>query len=96
MKVEAGTPEAGKYRLVWHVPMCRALTNVKWVDDETQQYCTYTFGLDFPAYQTHQAKKIELRPKEGAIFIDPIEGLNEEALVTDKAEDVVLELQGIL
>ena len=109
MRIVAGTPEAYKYNLVWHVPLCKALNNVKWVDDETQEYCTfklgyctfklghlnYRSGLGVVELRTHQAKKIEIRPRERVIFIDPIEGLDQEALLRelDKTEGLTKELQ---
>ena len=41
MRVVAGTAEARKYRLVWHVPKCVALDYVHWVDDVTCEYAQY-------------------------------------------------------
>ena len=78
MRLVGGTAEAQRYNTVWHVPLCKQLINVCWVDDDTHQYALVTTHGFFLVPEVHQAKKIEIRPKQGLILIDPIEGVSDE------------------
>ena len=91
MRVVAGTAEARKYRLVWHVPKCIALDHVFWVDSDTSEYCQFYIPIRLspihmePDTYTTKCKKIELRPLLGTILIDPVEGLDEESITEELA-----------
>lgn len=91
MRIEAGTPSALGYRRVWDVSRCRSLLNVKWVDDETHQYGVNVFTTWAFKTETIQAKKIELAPAIGTIFIDPIEGVKEEDVEAPLKQELVHE-----
>lgn len=95
MRVVGGTYASLPYRLVWHVPRCKALDHIHWVDDETNEYAQFDVPIRFDwatgeaAEKIHKVKKIELRPKQGVVLIDPIEGLEPETTEITEVKDAI-------
>ena len=91
MRVVAGTLEARRFRLVWHVPKCVALDYVHWVDDVTCDYAQYITPIlmDYTTREAKQqifkVKKIEIKPLQGVILIDPLEDAEDETLEQELA-----------
>lgn len=73
---------------ILHVPTCRSLKRVVWVDDETAQWGELT-GNTVGFYWeevTHQAKKIVILPQRRLILIDPVDDADDQATVTTEKE----------
>ena len=62
---------------VWHVPTCKRLKHVLWVDDETHQYAVglqpYRMEGDGVAHLVVQARRIVALWDVKVTLIDPIE-----------------------
>lgn len=73
---------------VLHVPTCRTLKNVVWVDDETAQWGEFTGKVSGFHWEeaTHQAKKIVILPQRQLILIDPVEDADDQDIVTTEKE----------
>lgn len=76
MRLHARDPAARHIEMVWHVPTCKRLTCVAWVDDETAEYAVFATPLqvtrDSFVTQTHRARRILILPR--MVLIDPLEG----------------------
>lgn len=75
--------------VVWHVPSCRQLVSVVWVDDDTHQYAQHTgkrLGLLWSEIVTYQAKKIEIHTEQALVLIDPIEDVDSSQVLTREQE----------
>lgn len=49
---------------VWHVPKCREVKGVLWIDDETNEWHDGA---------THQAREVRCHYLRSVVFIDPVD-----------------------
>lgn len=64
--------------LVWHVPTCREIKRVMWVDDEAMQVTTADLPYRFNAagqlaVTVHQHDRVVVRPQAALILVDPLD-----------------------
>lgn len=73
---------------VLHVPTCKMLKNVVWVNDETAQWAELTGNARGHYWEevTHQAKKIVILPQRRLILIDPVDDADDQDTVTTEKE----------
>ena len=72
----------GKPWLVWHVPTCRQLMHILWVDDEERTYCQHVIPLQVVgnevASRIERARQITVNVDAALMLIDPVDDATDE------------------
>lgn len=74
MRLDAREGDGGYY--VFHVPTCRPVPDVLWVDDETRQYfvvAAYLMASDVYVGEVETAERIIIDQQRKLVLIDPVD-----------------------
>lgn len=76
--------------IVWHAELCRKLTLVIWVDDETNQWCQHIGTTSQGQFDTeiHQAKKIVISQDKTLVIINPVDDAESDQSATEATEAI--------
>lgn len=74
--------------VIWHIPSCKQLKGIMWVDDDTHQYAQITGKVVGHRLETvtYQAKKIEIQAEKALVLIDPIEDADDSQVLICEQE----------
>ena len=78
MRFRPDTAQLRSQWLVWHVPTCRRMERVLWVDDELALVATVSFPDRFDArgqivYEVHQHRRVVIAADVSTVFVDPVD-----------------------
>ncbi len=72
----------GKPWLVWHVPTCRQVKGVLWVDADERTYCRHLIPVRLEGFEiatrVERARQITVNVDAALILIDPVDDSTSE------------------